>query len=107
MAHRGERVISRKAIAQGMSDVLRFTCMLMRALSVHIAHEIAGAARIRHSLRPLISRARKFLANLGRNAPRECESVSTVIARSACDEAIHSFFVQRDGLLRYARNDGR
>src|SRR5437764_10671282 len=53
MAHRGERVISRKAIAQGMSDVLRFTCMLMRALSVHVAHEIAGAARIRHSLRPL------------------------------------------------------
>src|SRR5437588_9311374 len=53
MAHRGERVISRKAIAQGMSDVLRFTCMLMRALFVHVAHEIAGAARIRHSLRPL------------------------------------------------------
>ena len=52
--HRGERIISRKAIAQGMSDVLRFTCMLMRALSVHTAHEIAGAARIRHSLRPLI-----------------------------------------------------
>src|SRR6266700_1047634 len=53
MAHRGDHVISRKAIAQGMSDVLRFTCMLMRALFVHIAHEIAGAARIRHSLRPL------------------------------------------------------
>jgi hypothetical protein len=29
--------------------------MLMRALSVHIAHETAGAARTRHSLRPLIS----------------------------------------------------
>src|SRR3979490_510986 len=71
MAHRGERVISRKAIAQGMSDVLRFTCMLMRALLVHIAHEIAGAARIRHSLRPLISRARRFLAKLGRNASRD------------------------------------
>jgi len=27
--------------------------MLMRALSVHTAHETAGAARIRHSLRPL------------------------------------------------------
>src|SRR5881392_1634511 len=53
-AHRGDHVIIRKAIAQGMSDVLRFTCMLMRALSVHVAHEIAGAARIRHSLRPLI-----------------------------------------------------
>src|SRR3954451_23603066 len=58
MAHRGERVISRKAIAQGMSDVLRFTCMLMRALLVHVAHEIAGAARIRHSLRPLNWRGR-------------------------------------------------
>src|SRR5215217_1611074 len=58
MAHRGERVISRKAIAQGTSDVLRCTCMLMRALFVHTAHEIAGAARIRHSLRPLIGGGR-------------------------------------------------
>ena len=33
--------------------------MLMRALLVHIAHEIAGAARIRHSLRPLIFGGRK------------------------------------------------
>jgi len=38
-------------------------CMLMRALPVHIAHETAGAARIRHSLRPLISRARMFQQN--------------------------------------------
>src|SRR4051812_7287369 len=29
---RGEHVISRKAIAQGMSDVLRCPCMLMRTL---------------------------------------------------------------------------
>src|SRR3954447_15775305 len=66
MAHRGERVISRKAIAQGMSDVLRFTCMLMRALLVHIAHEIAGAARIRHSLRLLNSeRAKRYLQTSG------------------------------------------
>src|SRR6266581_7857665 len=28
-----------------------------------------------------------------------------VIARSACDEAIHSFFAWRHGLLRFARND--
>src|SRR3954447_26644554 len=33
--------------------------MLMRALSVHVAHEIAGAARIRHSLRPLIGGGRE------------------------------------------------
>jgi hypothetical protein len=34
----------------------------------HIAHEIAGAARIRHSLRPLISRAGSFKQTSG--APR-------------------------------------
>src|SRR4029079_11572078 len=28
-----------------------------------------------------------------------------VIARSPCDEAIHSFFMLHDGLLRFARND--
>ena len=49
--------------------------MLMRALFVHIAHEIAGAARIRHSLRPLFGEGEKLLAKLGRNASRECEGV--------------------------------
>src|SRR3979411_124415 len=36
-------------------------CMLMRALLVHVAHEIAGAARIRHSLRPLIGEGGEFI----------------------------------------------
>ena len=49
---RGEHVISRKAIAQGMSDVLRCPVCSCAHFSVHIAHETAGAARIRHSLRP-------------------------------------------------------
>jgi hypothetical protein len=35
------------------------------------AHETAGAASTRHSLRPLNSRANDF-TNLGRNAPRDC-----------------------------------
>ena len=39
--------------------------MLMRALSVHIAHETAGAARIRHSLRPLISWGERILKTSG------------------------------------------
>src|SRR5882762_3684966 len=52
MAHRGERVISRKAIAQGMSDVLRCPVCSCAPPLVHVAHEIAGAARIRHSLLP-------------------------------------------------------
>jgi hypothetical protein len=57
--------------------------MLMRALSVHTAHETAGAARIRHSLRPLFSEVAKITANLGRNASREGETVSIVIASGA------------------------
>src|SRR4029078_11093740 len=72
--------------------------MLMCALFLPIAHETAGAARIRHSLRPLFGEGDELQANLGRNAPRERETVSAVIAcdkreafaqGSACDEAIH------------------
>ena len=83
--------------------------MLVCALLVHIAHETAGAARIRHSLRPLFIEGEEFPAKLGRNVPRECGVVFewiTVIARSPCDDAIHSFLAWRDGLLRFARNDG-
>ena len=47
-----------------------------------IAHETAGAARIRHSLRPLFGEGVRIPANLGRNAPRECERMFSVIARS-------------------------
>jgi hypothetical protein len=50
---RGEPVISRKAIAQGMSDALRCPVCSCAHFLVHAAHETAGAARIRHSLRPL------------------------------------------------------
>src|SRR5882757_8108005 len=45
-------------------------------------------------------------------SPRRCRMrgsrsdwLGAVIARSPCDEAIHSFFTRRDGLLRFARND--
>src|SRR6476620_2679449 len=48
-----------------------------------IAHETAGAARIRHSLRPLFGEGVRIPANLGRRASRECETVSTVIASAA------------------------
>jgi hypothetical protein len=56
--------------------------MLMRALLVHIAHEIAGAARIRHSLRPLCLEGEKFPAKLGRIASRERERISGVVTRA-------------------------
>jgi hypothetical protein len=72
--HRGERVISRKAIAQGMSDVLRCPVCSCAHFSVHDAHETAGAARIRHSLRPLNFGGRNDLQNFGQIMPRECET---------------------------------
>jgi hypothetical protein len=50
--------------------------MLMRALFVHTAHETAGAARIRHSLRPPDIEGEEFSAKLGQIVPRECEGVS-------------------------------
>ena len=53
---RGEHEISRKAIAQGMSVCSPLPCMLVCAFLRTLAHETAGAARTRHSLRPLFER---------------------------------------------------
>ena len=87
----------------------------MCALFLPIAHETAGAARIRHSLRPLFGEGEEFLANLGRNALREREAISTSLRATgsrecALDdrlrEAIHSAAKRKNGLLRFARNDG-
>jgi hypothetical protein len=52
--------------------------MLMRALSVHTAHETSGAARIRHSLRPLIFPGANEIENSGRMTPRDREGMSAV-----------------------------
>src|SRR6267154_4687702 len=59
--------------------------MLMRALSVHIAHETAGAARIRHSLRPLISEGDDYLQTSGamRRGIVDTHSVSSSATGSA------------------------
>src|SRR5689334_16948587 len=73
----------------------------------HFAHETSGAARIRHSLRPLDFGGVRNLAKFGRNASRECKTVSSVIARSPCDEAIHPFVMPRYGLLRGACHRAR
>ena len=43
----------------------------VRFLLMHIAHETAGAARTRSSLRPLLEEGANELANLGRGASRE------------------------------------
>jgi hypothetical protein len=60
-----------------MSDVLRCPVCSCAHFLVHIARETAGAARIRHSLRPLTFVGQELLAKIGRKASRECESMST------------------------------
>ena len=62
---RGEHGISRKAIAQGMSDVLRCPVCSCAVCLVLIAHGTAGAARIRHSLRPLFGEGEEFQQDSG------------------------------------------
>ena len=51
---RGDHVISRKAIAQGVSDVLRCPVCSCAHYSCNLAHGTAGAARILLSMRPLV-----------------------------------------------------
>ena len=102
-AHRGERVISRKAIAQGRSGVHRCPVCSCAAFLALCAHETAGAARTRSSLRPLTSRAERS-SKLGRFAPRDRERVFGRHCERS--EAIHLATRRKNGLLRCARNDG-
>ena len=51
--------------------------------STYFAHETSGAARIRHSLRPLDFEGGKLLAKLGRNASRERSHISSVVPAKA------------------------
>src|SRR2546421_12942395 len=66
-AHRGEHEVSRKTIAQGMSECFRCPVCSCAPTMCILAHETAGAARTRHSLRPRFSREAKEFASLGRN----------------------------------------
>src|SRR5882757_9841601 len=75
---RGEHVISRKAIAQGMSDVLRCPVCSCAAYLAQSAHETAGAARIRHSLRPLFGEGGKFLGKARAQRRREIDNSYSV-----------------------------
>ena len=51
--------------------------MLVRASTSPFAHETAGAARIRHSLRPLFSRANPVKTR-ALSTPRDCEGMSSM-----------------------------
>src|SRR5260370_37108786 len=74
---RGERDISRKAIAQGMADRLRCPVCSCAIFFPPFAHGTARAARIRHSLLPHYLEGQRN-ANLGRLPPRERARASAV-----------------------------
>jgi len=100
----GRSRISRKTIAQGRPDdpappVVTTVCFL----PMHTGRGCELAPGLPCAL--LFSGRMVFLQKLGPIVPRECGCMCSVIARSTCDEAIHSFFLRRDGLLRFARND--
>ena len=59
-------------------------------LFAQIARETAGAACTRSSLRPQFSKRANEDANLGRKAPREGETISTVIASEAKQSIVTS-----------------
>jgi hypothetical protein len=63
--HQGERVISRKAIAQGRPGVLRCPVCSCALCFVQTARETAGAARTRSSLRPLIGEDGRYQQTSG------------------------------------------
>src|SRR5437588_9305603 len=78
-AHRGEHVISRKAIAQGMSDCLRCPVCSCAQLSTICTRDRGCSAHPAFPAPSDFRRSRKLLANLGRNVPRECEHTSIVV----------------------------
>ena len=80
---RGEHEAAVKTIAQGKSDCLRWTCMLVGAFFVQLAHGTAGAACIRLSLRPLIGGAAEiYLHSSGAVRGEIAKVCLSVIARS-------------------------
>jgi hypothetical protein len=71
--HQGEHEGSVKTITRGMPECFGVT-VVTNACAFYTTHAAAGAASIRHSLRPLLSRA--LLYHPGFFTPWECEDVS-------------------------------
>ena len=68
--HRGEHEVSRKAIAQGMSECFRCPVCSCAPNAQFLAHETAGAACTRHSLRPLFEEGQRDIKARAKHAAR-------------------------------------
>src|SRR5437764_9221623 len=84
--HRGERAISRKAIAQGRPECSRCPVCSCALLFAQIARETAGAASTRSSLRPLSSGGQTKMQTSGDQRREKAKLFPRLCERS---EAIH------------------
>jgi hypothetical protein len=82
--------------------------VVTNARAFYTTRAAAGASGARHSLRPLIGGQGNFWQTSGASR-REIAKLCLKLPRRHCeersDEAIHSSFTRRYGLLRFARND--
>src|ERR1700726_3304725 len=76
-----------KTIARGMPGVSGVT-VVTNACAFYTPRAAADAPSVRHSLRPLIERVRKFKANLGRIALRECGLMCCNVIASGAKQSI-------------------
>ena len=95
----------RKTIACGNAGRSGVLVVTRVRSTTTIAHETAGASGTRHSPRPLWGR--NDHAQLGRIAPRGAKPYVELEQRH-CErsEAIHLATQRKNGLRRFARNDG-
>ena len=103
---RGERDISRKAIAQGMSDCLRCPVCSCAHLFVHMhaRPRVQRASGIPCAL--CILGGESYLQTSGASRRENAEPYLSAVIASAAKQSILPF-ARRDGLLRFARNDGK
>ncbi len=82
-AHRGEHEVSRKAIAQGMSECSPLTCMLVCALFCATGTRDRGCSAHPAFPAPSVLKRGDEIERLGQNMPRDCKTASGSIA--ACN----------------------
>ena len=104
---RGERGVSRKAIAQGMSECFRSPVCSCAPNAQFLAHETAGAACTRHSLRPLVLKRDKRIWKARAKRAARMRNHAKPSLRRAKRRSNPWSDESRDGLLRGACHRAR
>src|SRR5450755_1146986 len=91
--HRGARHKLLKPLRAGMPGVPVYSLLLVCVLPIQSAREAAGAVGTRHSPRP--PRGRKIQQRLGRNAPRDRETVFDEYQRATLSAVVARHWARR------------